>query len=114
MADRLSLPPAVTLAAADLKRALTAELGARLRDVRVFGSVARGEADEHSDVDLLVVLDEIHDHRDRTSIYEAASDVGLHHDLPIQALVLSEAELRLLRQRETSIATAVDSEGVSI
>ena len=27
-------------------------------DVRVFGSVARGDADEHSDVDLLVKLGE--------------------------------------------------------
>lgn len=27
-----------------------------LRDVRVFGSMARGDADEASDVDLLVVL----------------------------------------------------------
>jgi predicted nucleotidyltransferase len=34
----------------------------RLREVRVFGSVARGEADEHSDVDVLVVFEQIQSH----------------------------------------------------
>jgi predicted nucleotidyltransferase len=33
-------------------RALAARYG--VTDVRVFGSMARGDADEHSDVDLLV------------------------------------------------------------
>ncbi len=36
--------------------AIAARFGAR--NVRVFGSVARGEADDDSDVDLLVVFDE--------------------------------------------------------
>jgi uncharacterized protein len=36
--------------------ALAAKYGAR--NVRVFGSVARGEADEHSDLDLLVDMEE--------------------------------------------------------
>ena len=35
-------------------RALAANRG--IRDVRVFGSMARGDADETSDVDLLVTL----------------------------------------------------------
>ena len=34
---------------------LAAKHGAR--DVRVFGSLARGEADENSDIDLVVALD---------------------------------------------------------
>ena len=41
------------------KRAAILETAARhgARNVRVFGSVARGEADDKSDVDLLVKLD---------------------------------------------------------
>jgi uncharacterized protein len=41
------------------KRAQVLEIAARYGayDVRVFGSVARGEADENSDLDLLVKLE---------------------------------------------------------
>jgi uncharacterized protein len=43
-----------------LERDKTLEAAARhgARNVRVFGSVARGEADERSDLDLLVDLDQ--------------------------------------------------------
>lgn len=38
---------------------LRALLGDRLRDLRLFGSHARGEADEESDIDLLVLVDRL-------------------------------------------------------
>ena len=41
----------------DLRERLTDLYGDRLRDVIVYGSVARGEATPESDVDVLVVLD---------------------------------------------------------
>lgn len=54
----------VTLAQVTARRAEIAAIAARhhVSNVRVFGSVARGTADEFSDLDLLV---------------DAASDVGL-------------------------------------
>jgi uncharacterized protein len=108
------LPPAVIEAVADLKATLATALGPRLREVRVFGSVARGEAHEDSDVDVLVVLDRIERHCDRRLVYEAAHDAGFAHDLPLQALVLDEHELALLRQRETGLARDLDHEGISL
>lgn len=36
---------------------LRADLGERLRDLRLFGSYARGEPHEESDIDLLVLVD---------------------------------------------------------
>jgi len=41
----------------DLRARLKALYGDRLADVILFGSVARGEATEESDVDVLIVLD---------------------------------------------------------
>ena len=52
-----TLSPAVRAALADAREALYELYGARLRQVVLFGSHARGEAHDESDVDVLVVLD---------------------------------------------------------
>jgi predicted nucleotidyltransferase len=39
------------------KRKLVEHYGKRLKGVVLYGSEARGEADDHSDVDLMVLLD---------------------------------------------------------
>lgn len=39
-----------------LKKSLAAFYGARLRSVIVYGSQARGDADQESDIDVLVIL----------------------------------------------------------
>ena len=52
-----SLRPVLTR----LQQALRAQFGTRLRDVRLFGSFAQGQADEDSDVDVLVVIDALTD-----------------------------------------------------
>lgn len=41
----------------EFRERLRAEHGPRLRDLRLFGSKARGEWHEESDIDLLVLLD---------------------------------------------------------
>jgi len=41
----------------ELRARLTLSFGARLRDVCLFGSYARGEATEDSDVDVMVLVD---------------------------------------------------------
>ena len=42
----------------ELKTGLQAIYGERLRGIYLYGSYARDEADEESDVDVLVVLDD--------------------------------------------------------
>ena len=51
------LSPAVREALAEAKRRLRETYGERLRRLILYGSRARGDASEESDVDLLVVLD---------------------------------------------------------
>lgn len=50
------LPPDEVIQAC--KRALQAHYGPRLRGLVLYGSMARGQTDEASDIDLLVLLEE--------------------------------------------------------
>lgn len=59
-----------------------------LKDVRVFGSMARGDADENSDVDLLVTLPP-----DRTGLALGALLVDVQDLLNRRVEVLTERSL---------------------
>ncbi len=65
------------------------------RNVRVFGSIARGEDTEKSDLDLLVDLD---DNRPLSDLGEFVEDVREALGCNIQA-VTSDSLNRLLRKR---------------
>lgn len=73
---------------------LTAIYGRRLIQVVLFGSVARDQAHEESDVDLLVVLDRIDN---RWTESERLSDLGWEFlartGHAVQAIPVSEEEL---------------------
>jgi uncharacterized protein len=51
------LPPALASTLSQLEKGLKDLYGARFRGLLLFGSYARGEATEGSDVDLLLLLD---------------------------------------------------------
>jgi len=72
---------------------ICAKYGAR--NVRVFGSVARGEADEHSDIDLLVEFEP-----NRSLLDHAGLWVELQELLGVKVDVVSERGLKpRIRQR---------------
>lgn len=106
--------PALVRALEDLKSRLASRFGERFRELRLFGSLARGEAGPDSDIDLLVVLDAVRSHADRTAAMDAAADVALEYKLPLECLVLGEADLLRLRELETALARALDEEGVAL
>ena len=64
------MPPHLRSVLGGLEDELRIAFGERLREVRLFGSYARGEAHEESDVDVLVLVDGL----DATEI-AVASDI---------------------------------------
>lgn len=76
----------------DAIRELEVEVKQHFKTMRVslFGSVAREEADEDSDLDLLIILSEAVTHRIRNSISDMAFEVNLKYDTNISVIILDE------------------------
>jgi len=87
--------------------------GLPLKEVRLFGSRARGEGHESSDLDVAVLLaSDWQRHRHR--VYDLAFDIGLAHGVELAPLVLDESRLAELRSRELRIAAVLDTEGIPL
>jgi predicted nucleotidyltransferase len=54
----------------------------------LFGSVARGQADEESDVDLLVVLKDSPSHQERDLITSIILEINLEYDTNLSELIV--------------------------
>ena len=86
--------------------------GERLRDVLLFGSWARGDAHPESDVDLLVVLDEVSSRRrELTRMSDVLWRHSLENDTVVAEIPVSEAEYRGLAD---PLLVRVRAEGISV
>jgi predicted nucleotidyltransferase len=82
-------------------------------EVRLFGSRARGEGCERSDVDLAVLVRE-ESGKLRRVIYDIAADLFLETEVNLSPLVLSNKRYDWLKSIERGVALAIDREGISL
>ena len=83
-------PAEVRAILAELKSGLESLYGNRLRGLYLFGSYARGEAEPESDIDVLIVLDDVSNYPDevnRTGFL--VSELSLRHGLSLSRVFLS-------------------------
>lgn len=62
----------------------------KTKRVSLFGSVAREEADEDSDLDVLIILSETVSHQIRNRISDMVFEVNLKYTTNISVIVLGE------------------------
>lgn len=91
----------------------------RLRDrygaerVLVYGSVARGESTEHSDIDLLVVVPTKERFYERTgSVLALVRDIS--HGIPLAPIVLTPEELATRLARGDQFLQEIVQSGVDV
>jgi len=107
-----TLPIDARAIATAVARDLREFYGERLRDVILFGSHAQGESDPESDIDLLVVLDEVRPRRGESlRMAKVLSRHSLANDTMISAIPVSEAEYH---EATAPILAAVRAEGFSV
>src|SRR3990172_9073686 len=83
----------------------------KLLEVRVFGSRARGDASEESDLDLLVVVDKL-DHSIDKYVSECAWEAGFPDDIVVMPIVITLEALKNSPLSESVFIRTVYQEGV--
>ena len=107
-----STPSAVAEAVADFAGQVRAQFGSRVSKVSLFGSYARGNFHRDSDIDVLVVINDLTRH-ERRQIFGLAYEVSASLSCFITALALSQDEFNTLREREYRIASDIEDEGIA-
>ena len=77
----------------------------------LYGSRARGDYDEWSDIDIAVIVPGLTSPL-KHAVLDVIADVELEHDVVLSTLVISLGEFERLKQRERRIALDIDNEGV--
>jgi len=98
--------------AEEAARRLADVYGDRLRQVILFGSWARGQAHEESDVDLVVVLDQVDDRTsERERVVDALFDLEADSGRAIEAFPVAETDAR---ERSRRLVRAALDEGLLV
>jgi len=109
----LRLFPSEASALGDLGTWLRGRFGARVREFSLFGSKARGNAHEESDVDVLVVIDGLTG-REARDIAHFAGDLLTRWEARIAPFAVSAEHMAGLRARERRIAREIDADAVAL
>jgi predicted nucleotidyltransferase len=85
------MSPRIERLLAELKKGLTNLYGLRLKAVYLYGSYARGDYNQNSDLDVLIVLDKYTSYWDEL-VYSAelASKLSLEYNVTISRMIMTE------------------------
>jgi len=86
---------------------------AKLLEIRVFGSRARGDVTPESDLDVLVVVDYL-DHSIERYISDCAWEAGFPEDVIVMPIVISMDTLKNSPMRESVFLKNVYREGIAV
>ncbi len=100
-------------ALADFLDRARALLGEELVEARLFGSRARGEGDEASDLDVALIVTP-RGRKLRRDVYGFTFDVVYDFGVRVEPLVITEEQLRELVRRELAIGSALEQEGIRL
>jgi uncharacterized protein len=97
----------------ELRSRLMSRFGADLMDLRLFGSHARGEANEESDVDVFVLL-RTAEWSDRRAVLDIAGDLFAETGLLISPTVFDATRYEEWRRQERPLVMDIERDGIPL
>jgi predicted nucleotidyltransferase len=85
-----------------------------LHKMILFGSRARGDADPHSDMDVVVILNGMIDDEVRDFISDCAWEAGFVHGIVLVPVVFTRDEWDNSPERSSPFVKTVETEGVTL
>ncbi|MCF8242529.1 MAG: nucleotidyltransferase domain-containing protein [Melioribacteraceae bacterium] len=110
--DKIKLSPNQYDAVTELKRRAAAAFD--IVEIVIFGSVARGEADHESDLDILIVTKHPLKRTVRHQITDIVCEINLHHDTNLSTLVVDQKAWKSGLYSVLPIHQEILTEGVSL
>lgn len=96
-----------------LKSSLKGFLGDSLVNFMLYGSKARGDYDQESDIDIAIVVKGL-TRELKNQIIDIVAGIELEYLTPLSTFVLSEDEFKYLKRRERRIALDIEREGIPL
>ena len=93
----------------DLRDNLRKQYQHSVKNVILFGSHAKGTANENSDFDILILLDEDYSGKDENNILDICYEIDLKYNIIIDAHLLSLKELESIRGKQPIFLNAINS-----
>lgn len=100
-------------AATEFAKKLENIFGNRLLLVKLFGSCARGERSEESDIDILVLIDGL-SWEEKRRVWDEATLISIAQDTLLSPLVMRPEEFQKLKDRERRVALDIEKEGIKL
>lgn len=107
------LSPDEKAALDDFCARVRARFGNRVSRIVLFGSRARGDVHEESDIDVCVVVDGI-TWQEARDVDEITGSILAEREVMLSPLVISTERMELLRRRERAIAEEIARDGVPL
>lgn len=84
----------------------------RLKELILFGSHARGEQEQYSDIDLILLLEDVeNESRERDRYLPLISDISLKYDTVVSIIPF---DMKDFQSRRTPLILNVQKEGIRI
>lgn len=97
----------------ELKERLERLLGDSLVRMVLFGSKARGDYDDESDIDIAFIVSNLSRNL-KNRILDIVVEIELKYLTPVSTLVLAQEQFERLRERERRIALDIEREGIPL